>query len=198
MLDLTRTGLTDQGVSHLCDALKDVNCKLTVLDLTRTGLTDHSLTHLCDALKDVNCKLTVLNLARNPLIHELFKLTTLDDIRENMITEGGAADMLCALKDVHLKLTLYLCVNIKTDQGLKHLGDSLKDENCEVTVINIIINVNVPFKGVLHQCDFATCNLRRIKCHDSNPCERIRCKYHVTGFDLVVYHNLRVMYTTPV
>ena len=59
------TILRDQGVTHLCDALKDENCKLTKLYLGGNDIRDQGVTHLCDALKDENCKLTTLYLERN-------------------------------------------------------------------------------------------------------------------------------------
>ncbi|KAJ7392233.1 hypothetical protein OS493_013610 [Desmophyllum pertusum] len=76
-----------QGVSHLCDALKDANCKLTELDLNRNKITEQGVSHLCDALKDLNCKLTEL------------------DLRGNSITDLGVSYLCDALKDVNCKLT---------------------------------------------------------------------------------------------
>ena len=50
-LDLSHNSITDQGVSHLFDALKNANCKLTKLDLSGNSITDQGVSHLCDALK---------------------------------------------------------------------------------------------------------------------------------------------------
>ena len=73
--------ITDQGVAHLCDALKDGNCKLTKLSLGYNHTTDQGVAHLCDALKDGNCKLTKLSLGYN------------------QITDQGVANLCVALKD---------------------------------------------------------------------------------------------------
>ena len=51
-LNLKDNNITDQGVVHLCGALKDGNSKLTEND----------------ALKDINCKLRELNFSRIKLI----------------------------------------------------------------------------------------------------------------------------------
>ncbi len=137
-LDLNNNNITDQGVSHLCDALKDVNCKLTEVNLNGNNITDQGVSHLCDALKDKNCKLTELNLA------------------DNKITDQGASHLCDALKDVNCKLTeLNLADNKITDQGVSHLCDALKDINCKLTELNLDGNNNtcITDQGVSHLCD---------------------------------------------
>ena len=86
-LDLSFNNVADQGVAHLCGALKDGNCKLTKLNLAGNNIRDQGVAHLCDALKDVNCKLTKL------------------DLVGNNITDQGAAHLCGALKDGNCKLT---------------------------------------------------------------------------------------------
>ena len=50
-LDLGENNITDQGVTHLCDTLKDGNCKLTKLHLWENNITDQGVSHLCDYTK---------------------------------------------------------------------------------------------------------------------------------------------------
>ncbi|KAJ7392227.1 NACHT, LRR and PYD domains-containing protein 12 [Desmophyllum pertusum] len=165
-LDLGDNNITDQdqGVSHLCDALKHVNCKLTELNLGHNNITDQGVSHLCDALKDVNCKLTELNLGYNniteqgvshlcdALKHVNCKLTKLN-LGYNNITEQGVSHLCDALKDVNCKLTkLNLGYNNITEQGVSHLCDALKHVNCKLTKLNLGYN-NITEQGVSHLCD---------------------------------------------
>ena len=66
-LNLGSSIITDQGVLHLCGALKYVNCKLTKLNLSGNCITGQGVFNLCNALQDVNCKLTRLNLELNDI-----------------------------------------------------------------------------------------------------------------------------------
>ena len=163
-LNLYSNSITDQGVSHLCDALKDVNCKLTELNLDSNSITGQGVSHLCDALKDVNCKLTELNLTGNNLTDQGVshlcdalkdvncKLTELN-LAANNITDQGVSHLCDALKDVNCKLTeLNLTGNNLTDQGMSHLCDALKDVNCKLTELNLTGN-NLTDQGVSHLCD---------------------------------------------
>jgi len=134
-LNLSRNSITDQGVSHLCDALKNVNCKLTKLDLSSNSITGQGVSHLCDALKDVNCKLTKL------------------DLHFNSITDQGVSHLCDALKNVNCKLTkLNLSMNSITDQGVSHLCDALKNVNCKLTKLDLSVN-SITEQGVSHLCD---------------------------------------------
>ncbi len=136
-LNLDANSITDQGVSHLCDALKDVNCKLTKLHLSNNSITDQGVSHLCDALKNANCKLTNLDLVYNKITgqsmshfgdalkSENCKLVELS-LRNNNLTDQGVALLCDALKDGECNLTrLDLRNNSITDQGLSHLCDAL-------------------------------------------------------------------------
>ena len=163
-LSLAFNNVTDQGVSHLCDALKDEHCKLTQLDLAVNSITDQGVSHLCDALKDEHCKLTQLNLAENSITDqgvshlcdalkdEHCKLTQLD-LPGNSITEQGVSHLCDALKDEHCKLTqLNLDGNSITEQGVSHLCDALKDEHCKLTQLDLAVN-SITDQGVSHLCD---------------------------------------------
>ena len=123
VLNLSNNSITAQGVSHLCDALKDKNCKLTELNLCLNSITDQGVSHLCDALKDENCKITKLNLSYNS------------------ITDQGVSHLCDALKDENCKITkLNLSHNSITDQGVSHLCGALKDENCKLTELDLAFN----------------------------------------------------------
>ena len=133
-LDLDENHITDQGVAHLCDALKDGNCKLTQLEICDNNITEQGVAHLCDALKYGNCKLTKLNLARNN------------------IRDQGVAHLCDVLKDGNCKLTkLELHENNITDQGVAHLCDTLKDGNFKLTKLELCAN-NITVQGVAHLC----------------------------------------------
>ena len=152
-LNLSSNNITDQGVSHLCDALKDVNCKLTKLNLYFNNITDQGLSHLCDALKDVNCKLNKLNLSSNG------------------ITDRGISHLCDALKDANCKLTeLNLSSNNITAQGVSRLCDALKDVNCKLTKLNLYFN-NITDQGVSHLCyalKNVNCKLAKLNLSSNN------------------------------
>ncbi len=163
-LNLVSNIIGDQGVSHLCDALKDVNCQLTKLDLKSNCITGQGAAHLCDALKYENCKLIDLNLGSNniqdqgvshlcdALKDENCKLAELN-LANNSITDQGASHLCNALKDVNCKLTkLELDTNGITGQGAAHLCDALKYENCKLIDLNLGSN-NIQDQGVSHLCD---------------------------------------------
>ena len=59
--------ITEEGVPHLCAALKDEHCKLTKLDLSHNNISDKGVPHLCAALKDEHCKLTRLDISGNKI-----------------------------------------------------------------------------------------------------------------------------------
>ena len=163
LLDLSRNSTTDQGVSHLCDALKHVNCKLTQLKLGANSITEKGVSHLRDALKHVNCKLTQLDLSRNSttdegvshlcvaLKHVNCKLTQLD-LSHNSITDEGVSHLCVALKHVNCKLTqLDLSHNSTTDEGVSHVCDALKHVNCKLTQLDLSHN-SITDEGVSHLC----------------------------------------------
>ena len=163
VLNLDGNSITDQGVSHLCDALKDESCKLTELNLRYNSIKDQGVSHLCDALKDEKCNLSELNLSGNSLTDqgvshlcnalkdEICKLTKLN-LYHNSIEEQGVSHPCDALKDENCKLTsLNLGNNCITDQGLSHLFDALKDENCKLTELNLSSH-RITEQSVTHWC----------------------------------------------
>ena len=56
-MNLGYNNINDEGVKHLCDALKNENCKLTNLNLSRNNINYEGVKHLCDAAKIHNVKL---------------------------------------------------------------------------------------------------------------------------------------------
>ena len=182
MLNLSANSMTDQGVPHLCDALKHVNCKLTQVDLSGNSITNQGVSHLCDALKHVNCKLTQLNLTFNfitdqgvshlcdALKHVNCKLTQLN-LSRNSIKDQDVSHLCDALKHVNCKLTqLNLSDNNITDQGVSHLCDAVKHVNCKLTQLNLRDN-NIADQGVSHLCDalkHVNCKLTQLNLRYNN------------------------------
>ena len=155
--------ITEEGVSHLCVALKDEHCKLTKLDLLGNNISEQGVSHLCAALKDEHCKLTKLDLSGNniseqgvshlcaALKDEHCKLTKLD-LSGNNISEQGVSHLCAALKDEHCKLTkLDLTDNNISDKDASHLCAALKDEHCKLTKLKLSGN-KISEQGVLHLC----------------------------------------------
>jgi len=162
-LSLSYNFITDQGVLHLCDALKDANCKLAKLDLSGNSITDQGVLHLCAALKDTNCKLAKLDLSDNSITDQGVlhlcaalkdancKLAELD-LSANSITDQGVLHLCAALKDTNCKLAkLDLADNSITDQGVLHLCAALKDANCKLAELDLSGN-SITDQGVLHLC----------------------------------------------
>ena len=69
-LNITNSGLKDEGAKYLSDALKSDNCKLIELDIWGNKLKDDGAKYLSDALKSDNCKLIKLDIWRNELKNE--------------------------------------------------------------------------------------------------------------------------------
>jgi len=151
-LDLHLTNITDQGVAHLCGVLKGGNCKLTKLDLQENNITDQGVAHLCGALKDGNCNLTKL------------------DLYANNITDQGVVHLCDALKDINCKLAKLGLGNINiTDQGVAYLCSVLKDGNCKLT--KLYLQENVTDRGVAHLCDAlkdGSCKLTKLYLQGNN------------------------------
>ena len=163
VLHLAHNLITDEGVSHLCAALKDEHCKLTKLDLSGNNISDKGVSHLCAVLKDEHSKLTKLDLSENnisdegvshlcaALKDEHCKLTKLN-LSDNIISDKGVSHLCAALKDEHCKLTkLNLSDNIISDKGVSHLCAALKDEHCKLTKLDLS-RINISDKGVSHLC----------------------------------------------
>ena len=112
--NLSTNNINDEGVKHLCDALKNKNCKLTNLYLYANNIND-GVKHLCDALENENCKLTNLNLS------------------DNNINGEGVKHLCDALKNENCKLTnLNIRGNNINDEGVKHLCDAAKIHNVQL------------------------------------------------------------------
>ena len=68
-LGMMNNGITDTGVTSLCEALTHPSCKVTTLDLSYNQITDTGVTSLCDALTHPSCKVTTLYLSDNQITH---------------------------------------------------------------------------------------------------------------------------------
>ena len=67
-LGMMNNGITDTGVTSLCEALTHPSCKVTTLELRAYNqITDTGVTHLCDALTHPSCKVTKLYLSNNQI-----------------------------------------------------------------------------------------------------------------------------------
>lgn len=116
--------LIDSGATHLSDALKHGNWKLTTLFKSNDRLIDSKVAHLSDALNDSYCKLALLCLSNNRLI------------------DSGTAHLSDALKHDNCKLkVLYLSNNRLVDSGAAHLSDELKHGNCKLALFTSVIIV---------------------------------------------------------
>ena len=150
-LNLANTEITDKGVNHLSEALKQ--SKLKTLDLARNQITDKGVKHLSEALKQ--SKRETLNLTGNQITDEgvehlsealkQSKLETLD-LAWNQITDKGVKHLSEALKQSKLK-TLNLTRNRITDKGVEHLSEALKQSKLET--LNLARN-KITDKGVEH------------------------------------------------
>ena len=131
-LTMSGNNITDEGVKHLAEALKHVNCKLNRLDLSTNNITDEGTKYLAKVLKHVNCKLNRL------------------DLSSNNITDKGAKHLAEALKHVNCKLnSLNLSSTNITDQGAKHLAEALKRVNCKLNRLDLSSN-NITDQGAKH------------------------------------------------
>ncbi|XP_078356877.1 uncharacterized protein LOC144641721 [Oculina patagonica] len=181
-LNLELNHVTDQGVPHLCDALRGVHCKLNDLRLGSNSITDKGVSHLCEALKHVNCKLTKLDLSDNyikgrclshlggALKHANCKLSSLN-LSFNYITDEGIPHLSDALKHVNCNLMILdLRGNDVTDQCLTHLCSALKHHNCQLIKLHLGKNV-IADEGVLHLCDAikdVSCKITELSLADTN------------------------------
>ena len=62
------SGITDDDVASLCDALTHSSCKVTTLKLSTDQITDTGVTSLSDALTHPSCKVTTLYLRNNQIL----------------------------------------------------------------------------------------------------------------------------------
>ena len=166
-LCMMNNGITDTGVTSLCEALTHPSCKVTTLDLGYNQITDTGVTHLCDALTHPSCKVTTLYLTGNQitntgvtslcdaLTHPSCKVTTLH-LRGNQITDTGVTSLCDALTHPSCKVTtLHLRSNQITDTGVTSLCDALTHPSCQVTTLDLSYNA-ITDTGVTSLCDALT------------------------------------------
>ncbi|XP_028512797.1 NACHT, LRR and PYD domains-containing protein 3-like [Exaiptasia diaphana] len=156
--------VTDQGLSYLSDALKSEDCKLRVLDLHGIVLTDNKLTVLCEALHHPNCKLNEIRISLGVLAYA-----------DSHPHERHAFQQLRqALTHESCCLTVLCLWNSQiTDEGLAMLCEILIHENCKVNDLNLI-KTRVKVQGIsslcqalVHQdCKLTKLNLEEIEVTD--------------------------------
>lgn len=58
-MNLTSNNIKDEGLKHLCDALKNKDCKLTIFHVDHNNMKDKDVKHLRDAVKMHNVELSL-------------------------------------------------------------------------------------------------------------------------------------------
>ena len=121
-LSLWSNKLDDDGACILFEeALGQEHCKLTTLDLGYCALTDNCVPAMVKALQDERCQLTYLSLKGN----------VIGDDRARMLFEKALGQEHCKLT----KLDLSHCA--LTDQCVPALVETLQDERCRLTTLNL-------------------------------------------------------------
>ena len=179
VLNLGCNSIASKGVSYLCDALSDGNCKLTKLDLRGNQIEDKDVEYLCKALDVGNCTLIKLSLGANKLTNikadswralMKSKLTTLD-LSHNKINQQGVENLCKALKDENCGLKVVnLSYNNIGNDGLKHLHDVLTDPKCKLTKL-YLCKSKIDDHGVSQLCHalkHSSCNLAKLNLSHNN------------------------------
>ena len=107
----------------------------------------------CNILDLTDSQVTLVDcMAIAFFIKHLHVLTNLQ-LSSNKIADQGLSHLSDALKDENCKLTkLDMSYNQITDQGLSHLSDALKDENCKLTELDLSAN-QITDQGLSHLSD---------------------------------------------
>uniref|UniRef100_W5LVL8 NACHT domain-containing protein n=1 Tax=Lepisosteus oculatus TaxID=7918 RepID=W5LVL8_LEPOC len=148
-LDLSVDNLGDSGVKLLFAALRDPNCKLTILKMRDCGLPERYCEDLASVFQSQHSSLRELELSDNKLGDSGVKLlsaalrdpncklTTL--WMENCgLTERCFEDLVSVLQSQHSSLReLDLSVNNLGDSGVKLLSAALRDPNCKLTTLRM-------------------------------------------------------------
>jgi Ran GTPase-activating protein (RanGAP) involved in mRNA processing and transport len=152
-LSLANNTIGDEGVGMLFeDALTKEHCKLTKLNLSECSLTDQCIPSLCKALQDERCQLTVLSLRYNAisdkgvgmlfedaLTKEHCKLTELS-LQQCLLTDQCIPSLCKALKDAQCVLTrVSLLLNNFTKNGKKLLRDTMNYKSCKARGLQIVV-----------------------------------------------------------
>ncbi|XP_026109355.1 ribonuclease inhibitor-like [Carassius auratus] len=143
-LDLSENELKNTGVNHLCDTLKDSNCKVERLRLRCCDVTEEGCSSVTSALKSNPSHLRELNLSGNPLgdsgVKHLCDLLMnpqcnleILDLCGSRITEKQCLILILGLcsNPSHLR-ELDLSENQMKNAGVDHLCDVLKDSHCKL------------------------------------------------------------------
>ena len=125
-VDLACNAIGDEGACELFEnSLTNEHCKLTKLNLDGCSLTNQCISSLCKALQNERCQLTDVNLSFNDI----------GDKGARELFENGLTNEHCKLT----KLSLWYCS--LTNQCISSLCKALQDERCQLTDVNLCMNV---------------------------------------------------------
>uniref|UniRef100_A0A8C1Y0R8 NACHT domain-containing protein n=1 Tax=Cyprinus carpio TaxID=7962 RepID=A0A8C1Y0R8_CYPCA len=144
-LNLSENQMKNSGVNHLCDVLKDSQCKLKRLRLRYCDITDEGCSALTSALNSNPSHLRELDLSGNKVKNKGVKhlcdiLKNLDCKLERLsLNDCGITDVACLAqhlaktKALHFLKELDLKKN-KIGNSKKQLSKALKDSNCNLNL----------------------------------------------------------------
>uniref|UniRef100_A0A8C1MGW5 NACHT domain-containing protein n=1 Tax=Cyprinus carpio TaxID=7962 RepID=A0A8C1MGW5_CYPCA len=144
-LNLSENQMKNSGVNHLCDVLKDSQCKLERLRLRYCDITDEGCSALTSALNSNPSHLRELDLSGNKVKNKGVKhlcdiLKNLDCKLERLsLNDCGITDVACLAqhlaktKALHFLKELDLKKN-KIGNSKKQLSKALKDSNCNLNL----------------------------------------------------------------
>ena len=95
------SGVTDEGVKHIAEALSNSHCHLNSLNLSHCKVTDEGVKHVAEALSNSHCQLNSL------------------DLRYNVVTDEGAKHLAEALEHSKYQLKSFSCLQIEVRAEVK-------------------------------------------------------------------------------
>uniref|UniRef100_A0A672SSX2 Uncharacterized protein n=1 Tax=Sinocyclocheilus grahami TaxID=75366 RepID=A0A672SSX2_SINGR len=148
-LDLSGNKVKNKGVKHLCDVLKNLDCKLERLSLNDCDLTDISCSALATVL-GLDSSLKELNMNSNNLQDSGVKLlcTGLENVKCELeilrlrgcgLTEERCSALTSALKSnaSHLR-ELDLSENKLGDSGFENISNLLMNPQCKLEILALV------------------------------------------------------------
>lgn len=175
-LAINGNGVANEGVKHLCDAFRELECNLTELALINNNITDSGVEELSEIISNGNCQLRELNLSGNNISHrgarhlyialsqKKCKLSLLD-LSDNTITDVGIEYLSLALVCNNCSLrSLNLAENNITDSGVKNLSEAIAYGGCKLNALNLS-QIQITDEGVKHiskALAASNCRIRRL------------------------------------